>query len=97
MSLINVRLGKADEEAVKVLKEARVELSSVIRAALRREAERVRARTPRKTEALVDEIFAEFPEPVDAPARSFDVHDRQAFADAAREHLAGGRARRQGR
>jgi hypothetical protein len=87
MSLLNVRLTAADEDAVRVLKGAGVELSSVIRGALRREAERLRARTPQKTAALIDEIFQEHPEPEHPPTRSFDVRDRRAFAAAMRAHL----------
>jgi len=87
MSLLNVRLTKADEEAVRILKRSRVEISAVVRAALRQEAEKYRARSAKFTAALLAEIFEQYPEPGRAAPRDFDVHDRRAFADAFREHL----------
>ncbi len=87
MSLLNVRLTKIDEEAVRILKRSRVEISSVVRAALRLEAQKHRPRTAKLTADLLDELFERYPEPRQAPERRFDVHDREAFARAFREHL----------
>jgi len=87
MTLINVRLTRAEEEAVGILKRSRVEISDVVRAALRHEAEKYRPRTAAFTTRLLDEIFEQYPEPHRAIARSFDVHDRKAFARAFRKHL----------
>ena len=77
MSLLNVRLSKADEEAVRVLKRSRVEVSAVVRAALRAEAEKHRPRTAAFTSGLLAEIFERYPEPTGAEERPFDVHDRR--------------------
>jgi len=87
VSLLNVRLTKADEEAVRILKRSRVEISAVVRAALRREADKHRPRTARFTSELLAEIFEQHPEPSKPQARGFDVHDRRAFARAFGEHL----------
>ena len=88
MALLNVRLSKADEEAVRILKRSRVEISAVVRAALHREADKHRERTPAQVSELVEQLFADFPEPADVPERDYDVHDRRAFAEAMRVHLA---------
>ena len=87
MSLLNVRLTKADEEAVRILKRSQVEISAVVRAALRQEAEKYRLRSAAVTATLLAEIFEQYPEPGRAAPRDLDVHDRRAFADAFREHL----------
>jgi hypothetical protein len=87
MSLLNVRLTKADEEAIRILKRSGVEISQVVRAAIRREAEKHRPRTAEQTARLVAEIFERHPEPDEVEPRTFDVHDRRAFAAAFREHL----------
>lgn len=87
MSLFNVRLTKADEEAVRILKRSRVEISTVVRAALRIEAEKHRPRTAAFTAKLLTDIFQQYPEPDQAEGRGFDVHDRRALAQAFREHL----------
>lgn len=88
MSLLNVRLTKADEEAVRILKRSRVEISAVVRAALRQEAEKHRPRRPGFASAVLEEIFEAFPEPQGPTRRAYDPHDRHAFADAMRAHLA---------
>lgn len=91
MSLLNVRLTKADEEAVRILKRSRVEISAVVRAALRHEADKHRPRSAKLTSELLEEIFEQYPEPARVKPRSFDVHDRRAFARAFGEHLGGKR------
>lgn len=87
MSLLNVRLTKADEEAVRILKRSRVEISAVVRAALRNEAAKHRHRSAESTGKLLAEIFEKHPEPERIEGRTYDVHDRQAFARAFAEHL----------
>lgn len=98
MALLNVRLTKADEEAVRILKRSRVEISTVVRNALHREAEKLRPRSAAFTAGVLHEIFERYPEPDRAAPRGYDVHDRRALADAIRDHLraapAGGRRRR---
>jgi hypothetical protein len=94
MSLLNVRLTKADEESVRILKRSRVEISAVVRAALHREADKHRPRSAASTANLLAEIFDEYPEPARAASRGFDAHDRRAFAGAFRERIRGRRARR---
>ena len=94
MALLNVRLTKADEEAVRILKRSRMEISAVVRAALHREADKHRPRSAASTAKLLAEIFDEYPEPASAASRVFDAHDRRAFAEAFRERVRGRRARR---
>ena len=93
MSLLNVRLTKADEEAVRILKRSRVEISTVVREALHREAEKHRPRSPASTTKLLAEIFDEYPDG-STPARDYDVHDRRQFADAVQRHLRSKRLRK---
>lgn len=87
MVLLNVRLTPLDEEAVKVLKAAHVELSSLIRETLHKEAAKFRGRSKASCAALVRDVFAEYPEPIKPPPPTFDVHDRREFAAAMRKHL----------
>jgi predicted component of type VI protein secretion system len=94
MSLLNVRLTKADEEAVRILKRLRVKISGVVRAALHREADKHRPRSAASTAKLLAEIFDEYPELAHDASRGFEAHDRRAFAEAFREHVRGRRAGR---
>lgn len=87
MALLNVRLTRVDEEAVKVLKAAHVELSSIIREALHKEAAKIRSRSESTSVALVREVFADHPEPPNPPLPTFNVHDRHEFAAAMEKHL----------
>ena len=93
MSLLNVRLTKLDQDAVRILKRSGVEISAVVRDALRREAERHRPRTPASTANLLAEIFIAFPEPTSPKRGAVDVHDRRKFAKAFRDHLRAKRSR----
>ena len=94
MSLLNVRLTKADEAAVRILKRSRVEVSTVVREALRREADRHRPRTAASTIELLAEIFEQFPEPDHVETRRLDPLDRRAVAKAVRARLRRRRRRR---
>src|SRR5207248_11201574 len=92
VSLFNVRLTKADEAAVRVLKRAHVEISAIVRDALHREAERHRPRSAASTAELMSDIFEAYPEPERVARRRRDVGDRRQLARHVREQL---RRRRQ--
>lgn len=85
--LINVRLEADDVARVRALKESGVELSAIVRHAVRSEyARRLASRTRAGVVRTLREIYAAHPAEPTA-RRTFDVHDRQAFASAMRRHL----------
>ena len=85
--LVNVRLGPEDAMKVRVLRKRGVELSSLVRQAVRAEyAKRIGVGSGRDAVAMVREIYSEHP-PQKASPRTFDVHDRRAFSVAFRHHL----------
>ena len=85
--LINVRLEADDVAKVRALKESGVELSAIVRHAVRSEySRRLASRSRADVAQTLREIYATHPaEPI--ARRTFDVHDRHAFAAAMRRHL----------
>jgi hypothetical protein len=85
--LVNVRLDADDAGKVRALKERGVELSAIVRRAVRSEyARRVVTASAADIVKTMQEIYADHPaQPV--AARSFDVHDRRALAAAMRRHV----------
>lgn len=85
MVLINVRLDEEDARRAKALRGVGVQLSALVRDAIRAEYERRigRARSGKPSELLA-EILAALPDPVDLPARRVDASDRAAV----RRHVA---------
>jgi hypothetical protein len=85
--LINVRLEAEDAGKVRALKERGVELSAIVRKAIRSEYSR-RVVSPAHTDAaqVLREIYATYPA-APAPRRTFDVHDRRSFAAAIGRHV----------
>ncbi len=84
MKLLNVRLGDDDARRVAYLRQAGVQLSRVVREAIRAEYDRRASRQePRRRPAQVmAEIYAAFPDPPDLPARRIDLRDRKAVRAA---------------
>jgi post-segregation antitoxin (ccd killing protein) len=83
MKLLNVRLDAEDARKAEMLRKQGVEISSVVRAAIRAEYERRRTkrRDGRSAAKIMAEIYARHPDPADLPARDYDVHDaKQARA-----------------
>jgi len=84
--LINVRLDADDAGKARALQERGVELSAIVRRAVRSEyARRVKASAADVAKTM-EEIYADHPAQRGSP-RTFDVHDRRAFAAAMRRHL----------
>jgi hypothetical protein len=80
MPLLNVRLSPQDAQRAKALREAGVEISAVVRSAIRVEYEK-RVSAPRrgkKPSHLVEDILRALPDPKGLPVRTFDARDRRA-------------------
>jgi hypothetical protein len=80
MPLLNVRLSPQDAERARALREAGIEISAVVRSAIRVEYDK-RVSTPRrgkKPSRLVKEILNAVPDPKVLPIRGFDIRDRRA-------------------
>ena len=86
--LINIRLNDEDEAKVSRLREAGVEVSELVRSAIRAEFDRVtRAARPRGSAVdVIRALDAEFRAPADAEPR-VATKDRHKFRQAAAEHF----------
>jgi hypothetical protein len=83
MKLINVRLDARDARKADALRKQGVEISSVVREAIRAEYERrrKRRRDDRSAAEMLADIYAKYPDPPDLSPRDYDVHDaKQARA-----------------
>ncbi|HEY7116782.1 MAG TPA: hypothetical protein VH475_09360 [Tepidisphaeraceae bacterium] len=83
MKLINVRLDAQDARKADALRKQGVEISSIVREAIRAEYERRRQhrRDGRTAAEMLSEIYAKYPDPPDVTPRDYDVHDaKQARA-----------------
>lgn len=85
VKLLNVRLGPEDAAMVAELREEGVEMSSLIRDAIRTAyGRRLRRLRPGDVDALLAEIYERHPEPPGDASPTVDIIDRRAF----REHVA---------
>ena len=86
MSLINVRLSPDDARRAAALRKAGIQISDVVREAIRAEYLRTRSvqAGKRRPSLIMKEILASLPDPEDMPARSVDPTDRHAV----RRHIA---------
>jgi hypothetical protein len=84
MKLLTVRLDAKDARKAEMLRKQGVEISSIVRAAIRAEHARRRPtkrRDSRSAAEIMAAIYARHPAPPDLPARGYDVHDaKQARA-----------------
>lgn len=81
--LVNVRLGPEDAALVAALRQDGVELSALVRDAIRQEYGRRRRKLrAAEVDALLAAIYARHPDPKPAPEAGPDVHDRRGFAEA---------------
>jgi hypothetical protein len=90
MKLINVRLTADDARRVSDLRKAGVQLSRVVRDAIRAEHER-RVRSgagQRRVADIMAEIYAAYPDPPGTARRRFDLRDRVAARRAILRRLA---------
>ncbi|MEW5738964.1 MAG: hypothetical protein AB1938_08550 [Myxococcota bacterium] len=83
---LNIRLGPEEERLVKGLRKARVNVSELVRRALRDAADR-QSRTPADARALMQEIIEDFPSPRRGKRRRPPVNDRKAVREWIRKRL----------
>jgi hypothetical protein len=93
MTLLNVRLDAEDARRASALKRAGVQLSRIVREAIRAEHDRRLGseRTGRAARDIMAQIYADCPDPPDLPARSYEVSDRKAAKRAIVRKLRKGR------
>lgn len=84
MAVLNVRLSADDERRAKALKRAGVQLSNIVREAIRAEHERRLGRRSARESAreVMATIYAAHPDPPGLPARRYAVEDRRAARQA---------------
>jgi hypothetical protein len=84
--LLNVRLSPDDARRAAELREEGIQISDVVREAIRAEYLRRRSRKPRqrRPSLIVKEILAALPDPEGTPPRTVDSADRHAV----RRHIA---------
>ncbi len=81
MKLLNVRLDTEDARKAAALRKDGVEISTLVREAIRAEYQRRghQHRNGQTAAELVNSLFEKFPDPSDSTARMYDVHNaRQA-------------------
>ncbi len=77
--LLNVRLDEDRVRKARKLRETGVALSDVVREAIDARFEALRRPlAARDVSKVMARILERYPDPVDLPARSYDVHDRGA-------------------
>lgn len=84
--LLNVRLGPEEERVVKGLRRAKVNVSALVRKAIRDAAPR-----GRRSLALgdaIEQLIEEFPRPRGAPPRRPPLDDRRAMSEYIRQRIA---------
>jgi len=87
--LLNVRLDEARIGKARRLRETGVSLSDLVREAIDARFEALnRPMTASDARAAIDRIIQQHPDPVDLPARLYDVHDRRASRAAVARRLA---------
>jgi hypothetical protein len=91
--LLNVRLDPEDVRRVAALRRKGVEVSALVRIAIRDEYRRLCGNgRKRNARQILQEIFELYPEPADRTPADCNIHDRHAFAESVANHL-----RRRGR
>src|SRR5262245_38314616 len=87
--LINVRLSPEDASKAEALKRDGIELSGLVREAIRAEYSRRFKRLPTGAElaAGLDKLYARFPIPKDVQRPNVDPSDRLAFQQFIRERI----------
>ena len=95
MKLLNVRLNAEDAKIAAQLRRDGVEISTLVREAIRAEYERRhrKNRKTRKPSEIMEEIIARHPTPPGTPPRDYNVHDRHQAREAILRKLRGARRR----
>ena len=93
MPLLNVRLSADDARRAAELRKTGVQVSRIVREAIRAEHERRvrRSRAQKTTTEILAEIYAAHPDPPLVPPRAFDLRDRKAAREAIVRKLHRGR------
>ena len=86
--LVNVRLDERRLERARRLRAQGIPLSKLVRDAIDREYEHV-VKTSKHfdVEAVMNEIYRQYPDPPDLPPRDYDVGERRAARDAILQKL----------
>jgi hypothetical protein len=94
MKRLNVRLSEEDAKIAAHLRRDGVEISTLVRRALRAEfTRRTKGRIDRRPASeIIAEIHARHPTPPDEPKRDYDVHDRRQAREAILRNLKRGRS-----
>jgi hypothetical protein len=94
MKLLNVRLNEEDAKIAVQLRRDGVEISTLVRQALRAEYSRRKngKKDRRPASQILAEIYARHPTPPNEPERDYDVHDRHQARQAILRKLKRGRA-----
>jgi hypothetical protein len=84
MPLLNVRLSADDARRAAELRKGGVQISRIVREAIRVEHDRrvQRPRAKQGTAKILAAIYAAHPDPPGAPRRGFDLRDRKAAREA---------------
>jgi hypothetical protein len=84
MALVNVRLDAADARRVADLRRAGVQISGIVRQAIRAEHEKRVGKRPggRAAAAVLARIYADLPDTPDVEPRGYDLRDRRAVRAA---------------
>jgi len=84
MRLLNVRLGPEDSRIVAELRKEGIQLSRVVRDALRaaHTVRRANRRRRRRASNVMAEIYAQCPDPPGLARRHFDLRDRRSVRRA---------------
>ena len=89
MTLVNVRLGPEDARRVAALKRAGVQLSRIVREAIRAAHKQQLEQRERGADArkIMAEIYRACPDPTNLPQRNYDLRDHRAARRAIVEKL----------
>jgi Arc/MetJ-type ribon-helix-helix transcriptional regulator len=95
MASMSIRLSADDLAKIRDLRKQGVNVSELVRDAVRAEHRRRTPRryTKREMEAIFAEIYAKYPDPPDKVKLDFDPHDRHARREAIARKIRRGRAR----
>jgi hypothetical protein len=89
--LLNVRLDDEHQRKARRLRERGITLADVVREAIDVRYEALAStRDARSATEVITHIFKDHPDPVDLPARDYDVHDRAAARAAIRRKVGKG-------
>lgn len=88
---LNVRLGREEVRMAARLRSAGVEISTLVRDAIRNEyGRRIESDSAKQGPELVRQILKDLPDPCDLPARGFSTQDRKAVRRYIQERLGRG-------